>query len=98
MLEHEADMALAHVLVGGIDAIDENAAAVGALEPRDDPEQRRLAATRRPEKGDELSARQVEAHVTQGLERTKRLGNMRDGNTHGASSRVRDALSTRRPT
>src|SRR5205085_9720844 len=63
VLEHEADLALAHVGVRRILAVEEHGAAVGHLQPRDDAQQRRLARARRTEQRDELAGPDVEVQV-----------------------------------
>ena len=73
MLEDEADLALAHVPLRGILAVEEHAALVLPLQPRDDPQQRRLAAARRAEQGDQLPRGEVERHVVEGDEPAERL-------------------------
>ena len=58
-----------HVLVAESDA-----AAIGAHEAREHHEKRRLARSRRPEQGDELAARHLNAHVAERLQGAVRLG------------------------
>ena len=57
VLKDEADSPLAGLPVRRILAVEQHAAAVGRLEAGDDPQQRRLAAARRPEQRDELAGR-----------------------------------------
>ena len=66
VLEHEADLPLAHVAVGGILAVEQHGAAVGHLEPGDHAQQRGLAAPGRPEQGDQLAGREGQADIVQG--------------------------------
>jgi hypothetical protein len=63
MLEHEADLALAHVDMGRVLAVEQHGAAVGHLEPGDDAQQRRLARPRRSEQRDQLAGADVEVEV-----------------------------------
>ena len=57
-----------HDLVG-----DHDAARVGLLEARDHPQQRRLAAARRPEHRHQLAALDLEVQLADGLDRAERL-------------------------
>ena len=72
-LKHKADRVVAVgipvavlVLLRG-DPVDDEVAAVVAVEPADDVEQRRFARAARAEHGDKLAVAQVEAHVPQGV-------------------------------
>ena len=85
MLEHEADMALPHVTVRGILAIEQHAAGVGMLKSGDDPQERGLAATRGAEQGDKLSFGEVEGNIVQCHKRAKGLADPLHLNAHGAS-------------
>jgi hypothetical protein len=58
VLEHEADLALAHMGAGGILAIEQHLARVGLFQPGDDAQQRRLAAARRAEQRDQFAGRE----------------------------------------
>jgi len=60
VLEHETDVALAHVGAGAVFAVEEHMAAVGHFQPGDDAQQRRLARTRRPEQGHQFAGRDVQ--------------------------------------
>ena len=68
MLEHEADLSFAHVLVGRVLAVEKDAATVGALQAGDDAQERRLAATRRAKQRDQLAPGKIERDV---VERTE---------------------------
>ncbi len=85
MLEHEAHLALAHVPVRGIVAIEQDAPRIGMLEPGDDPEQRGLAAAGGPQQRDELARREIERDVVQGNELAEGLADALDRDAHGAS-------------
>ena len=68
VLEDEPDAPLLHrqlrrVLAGQLDA-----AGVGRLQPGDDPQDRALARSRRPQQGDELPGRHLERDVLHRLE------------------------------
>ena len=55
VLEHEADIALLHGLVRGVLVAEEDGALGRALQPGDQPQQRRLAGAGRPEQRDQLA-------------------------------------------
>ena len=59
-LEHHADVPLPGRQAGDVGAANQDPAAVGAVESRDQPEQRGLAAAGRPEKGEEFAGTDVE--------------------------------------
>ena len=63
VLEHEAHLALAHVGVGRVLAVEQHAARIGHLQPGDDAQQRRLARARGPEQRHQLAGRDVEVQV-----------------------------------
>jgi hypothetical protein len=54
MLEHETHLALAHMGIGGVGAVEQHLPAVGRLQTGDDAQQRRLAAAGRPQQGHQL--------------------------------------------
>ena len=85
VLEHEADLALAHVLVGRVLAVEQDAAVGRVLEAGDDAQQRRLAAARRAEQRDELAGRELEADIVERDEVAERLADVADFDAHGAS-------------
>src|SRR5207249_4749642 len=68
-----------HVLVVVVDR-----AAVRALETGDDAEERRLSRPRGSEQRQQISGRDLEAHVVQRDERAERLGDVRDGDAHAS--------------
>jgi hypothetical protein len=55
MLEDEPDAALTHRDVRGVFAVERDRAGVGSLEACDDPEQRRLARSRRAKQRNEFA-------------------------------------------
>ncbi len=65
VLEHEADVALAHVQIRGILAADDDVAAVGLLQPGDDPQQSGLAAAGGAEQRHQLTVVKIEVDVGQ---------------------------------
>lgn len=65
VLKDEPDVTIARRLGGDAAAGVEHLAAVRRLEAGDDPQERRLAAARGAEQGDELARRDVEADVVQ---------------------------------
>src|SRR5690606_154671 len=82
MLEHEAHLTLAHVHSGGVLAGKQDAAPVGRLQARDDPQQRRLAAARGPEQGDEFDRVDVQRHIVQRPEVAEFLADVADSDAH----------------
>ncbi len=72
MLEHHADLAANFVdpleVVGQLDAIDNQAALLPALDAVDAAQERRLAAAGRPADHDALAAHDLQAHVAQHVE------------------------------
>ena len=65
VLEHEANVALAHMEIRGILAADDDAATVRLLQPGDDPQQGGLAAAGGAEQGDQLTVVKIEVDVGQ---------------------------------
>ena len=82
VLEDEAHVALARRQVRGLPALDGHGAGVGLVEPRDDPQQGRLAAAGRAEQGGELPGGQRDGDVVEGDEVTERLGDAGDVDAH----------------
>ncbi|MDT4870437.1 hypothetical protein FQZ97_1055170 [compost metagenome] len=60
VLEHEAHLALAHMLVRGIAPGQHDLSRVGALQAGDDAQQRGLAATGRPQQRGQLAFVEIE--------------------------------------
>mmetsp|Transcript_1013 Transcript_1013/g.2513 ORF Transcript_1013/g.2513 Transcript_1013/m.2513 type:complete len:443 (-) Transcript_1013:3285-4613(-) len=85
MLEHEADLALAHMGVGRVLAVQQHPAAVGLLQAGDDAQQRGLAAARGAEQRDQLAAGEFQADVTEGGEVAEALVDVFDLDAHEAS-------------
>ena len=86
MLEHEADVAVSHVGGRGVVAFEDHAAGVGGLQPGYAAQERRLAAARGAEQGDEFAAREVERDIVEGDEIAELLADVLDLDTHGVSS------------
>ncbi len=55
MLEHKAHVAVAHVLVGGVFAAEQDVAGVGGFQPGNDAQQRGLAAAGGAQQGHQLT-------------------------------------------
>jgi hypothetical protein len=55
VLEHEADLALAHMGAGGVFAVEQHLPGIGLLQPGDDAQQRGLAAAGRAEQRDQFA-------------------------------------------
>jgi hypothetical protein len=85
-LEHHGDVTAGRPQARDIAAVDGDAAVIGALDPGDDAHQGRLAATRRPEQGDELAGRDVQRHATQRIRRAEALAQIRDGDARHTAS------------
>ena len=85
MLEHEADVALAHVRAGRVLAVEQDLALVGELEPGDDAQERGLAAARGPEQRHQLAGRERQAHVVERDEAAERLADILNLDAHAAS-------------
>jgi hypothetical protein len=82
VLEDEADASLARVAIGGVLVLEDDRAAIGALEPRDDAQERRLARARRPEQRDELAGIDGKADVVDRGETAEGLGDVANLDTH----------------
>jgi hypothetical protein len=55
VLEHEADPPLAHREAGGILVVEQDAAGIRRLQPRDQPQESRLARAGGPQQGQQLA-------------------------------------------
>ena len=55
MLKHKAHVALAHVFVGGVCAVEQDVPLVSSFQPGDDAQQRGLAAARGAQQGDKFA-------------------------------------------
>src|SRR6185295_14936593 len=86
VLEHKADVPLAHVLLRSVLAMEQHAARIRHLQPGDDPQQGCLAAARWPEQRDQLAGGKLEADPVQRGELTKALFNVADFDTHDGCS------------
>jgi beta-glucosidase-like glycosyl hydrolase len=103
-LEHHAELALVRRHVGEVLAIEQYASRRRRFEAGDQPQQRGLAAARRPEQADELAVRRREVDVVDGLHGAERLGDsepdmlaqpVKDQPAHARPSRLGRALSRR---
>ena len=63
VLEYEAYLALAYMAVGGVFAVKEDVAAIGGLQSGDDAQQRGLAATLRPEEGNQFAGGHLKGDI-----------------------------------
>ena len=86
VLEHEADLALTHVRVRGVLAIDDDLARIRKVEPGDDAQERRLSAPRRAEQRHELAGGDVDAHPVERDEAAEGLADVLNFDGHAASS------------
>ena len=87
VLEHETDIALAHVEIRGILAADDDVAAVGLLQPRDDPQQCGLAAAGGAEQRHQFTVVKIEVDVGQGRVLIEMLVESLNLNAHGCLSK-----------
>jgi hypothetical protein len=62
-LEHHVHRPAVRLDIEHVLAVDQDRAVAGRLEAGDHAQQRRLAAARRPEQGEELAGANVEAHI-----------------------------------
>ena len=72
MLEHEPDVPATGARGRGVLAVDEHRALVGPIEAGDDPQQRRLARSRRTEERKELARWHHQIDAAQSLKRAER--------------------------
>ncbi len=73
VLEHEADLAVAHVRARGVLAVEQHLAGVGLFQPGDDAQQRGLAAARGTEQGDQFAGGEIERDVVERVEGAEAL-------------------------
>ena len=86
VLEHEADAAVARVARRGVFPVEQHGPRVGRLQPRDDPQHRRLAGAGRPEQRDELARCDPEADVVERDEAAEGLPQTPDFDSHAMTS------------
>src|SRR5204862_7314352 len=79
LLEDEADVALLGGQRGRIRPLDADRPRVRVLQARDHPQERRLAASARPEQGGERPVRHLDRDVFEGDEVTEALADVLDG-------------------
>jgi hypothetical protein len=89
VLEDEAHVAAARALRSGVLVVDEYRSLVGLLEAGDDPQQRRLARTRRPEQREELPVGHGQADLADRVEPAERFGDGADFDAHACTSTAR---------
>ena len=85
VLEDEADVAFAGRVIGDVLIVIMNRAAIGRFQPRDDPQQRRLAAAGRPQQGQQAAGGNLDADAVQGGELAETLADFLDMNAHERS-------------
>ena len=93
VLENEADLALLHRDARRVGAAEDDAARVGALQPGDDTQQRRLTRSRWPEQCQQLAGADLEIYVLDDGNALEGLGDALDRDRRQA--RVNDALRRR---
>ena len=82
MLKDEADLAIAGMQMRGLLAGKQHLPAIGTLHSRNDAQQRRLAATRRTEEGNEFPSRNVQVDVFKRHETAKAFADRAYFNAH----------------
>ena len=95
VLEDEADAAVLRLAARRVLALEEDLAAVRALEPRDDAQEARLAGPRRPEERHELAVGDLQADVVHRRERAERLGDASNLDAHDSSRHSTRLFATR---
>src|SRR3954447_16728071 len=96
VLEHEAHVALLRRNARRVAPLDQDPAAVRALEPGDDPKQRRLAAAARAEEGGEGAVGHRDRDVVDCLEIPEPLCCVLDDDAHQvASFRLKTFIATK---
>ena len=66
VLENRVDLAPVGRVIGHVAPVQHDAAGIGGFKPGDQPQHGGLAATRRPEQGDELALLQRKGHIVDG--------------------------------
>ncbi len=82
MLEHETDVAIAHIMAGDVFAVEHDVALIRGFQTGDDPQQRGFTAARWAEQRHELAALNVQADVVQRLERVEILADVTHFDRH----------------
>src|SRR5574341_1412273 len=88
VLEDEPDVPVPHVVGRRVLPVDDDPARVGGLEPGDDPQERRLAASGGTEQREELAAPNVDADVGQRHIGAEALADVLDVDAHAGGSSV----------
>jgi hypothetical protein len=86
VLEHEAHAPLADRAVGDVLVAEQDAAAVGEIQARDQAQQRGLARAGRSQQRDQLAGADVEVDPLQGGKLAELLGDVADLYLHVGSS------------
>src|SRR5581483_8066480 len=96
MLEHEAHVALLRGHARGVVPLDHDPTAVGRLEPRDDPQERRLPAAARAQEGRQRAVGHRDRDVVDRLEIPELLACVLDDDAHQvASFRLKRFMATK---
>src|SRR5690348_12364009 len=82
VLEDKPHIAVANRMVRDISVVSDNFAAVGSFQAGDNPQQGRLAGSRRTQERQERTFRYFEADIVQGGKLPKPLADMSDFDTH----------------
>ena len=82
MLEHEAHLALAHVGVGGVLAVEKHLTAVGGFQTRNDSQQGGFAAAGRPQQTHQFARGEIQRDSIEGHETAKPFGDVLHSNAH----------------
>ncbi len=86
MLEHEADLAFAYMARRGIFAIEQDLAAIRLFQTGDDAQQRRLAATGRPEQCGQFTGWKLQRDIVECDKIAELLMDIPDFDTHDPCS------------
>ena len=92
VLEHETDMALAGAAGQRVLAVERHLAGIRPVEARDDPQQRGLAGTRRPQQRQQFAVGDLEVDAIERGKGAEFLHDVFDFNRHAMSALRPDAV------
>src|ERR1700731_3403067 len=93
MLEHKTDLALADADRAGVLAMEQHLAGVRSLQPRDYPQQRRLARSRKPQQRDQLAGFDMQVDIVNRDEVAELFADVLELDTHAATLTARSSCS-----
>ena len=82
MLEHETDLAVAHVGGGGVLLVEKHLAVIRRLQTGDDPQQGGFAAAGWPQQAHQFAGWKIQRDVVEGDEGAKPFGDVLHANAH----------------